>query len=120
MYWSTKQSFSFADVKYGSDYGLVYAIAQIAVCAAYGVAPLLGAQLADYFGFGSLMRLLGLLNLVQAALIHFSVKQNLLLSDDTPDKDRDDLGKIISKIVSQFWVTFDRQVSTVSSDCLPS
>lgn len=89
-------------MKFGSDYGLVYAIAQIAVCTAYGVAPLLGGQLADYFGFGWLMRLLGLLNLAQAVLIHCSVKLNLLLSDEVPDKEREDLNKIISKIVSQF------------------
>lgn len=99
-------------MKFGSDYGLVYAIAQIAVCTAYGVAPLLGGQLADYFGFGWLMRLLGVLNLAQAALIHCSVKLNLLLSDDAPDKD--DLGKIISKIVSQFRITHGK-LSAVSA-----
>lgn len=33
------------DVKFSGDYGSVYAIAQIAVCTAYGLAPLLGSQL---------------------------------------------------------------------------
>ena len=38
--------------------------------------------------------------MAQAVLIHCSVKLNLLLSDDVPDKERDDLNKIIRKIVS--------------------
>lgn len=72
-------------MKFGHDYGLVFAIAQFAVCTAYGVAPLLGAQLVDFIGFAWLMRLLSLLNLAQAVVIHFSVKWNLLLYTELID-----------------------------------
>lgn len=92
------------DVKFGADYGLVYAIAQIAVCTAYGIAPLVGSQLADMFGFSWLMRLLGILNLSQAVLIHLLLRNNVLLSVDAADHNQmqEDFNKLINRVVSCF------------------
>ena len=61
------------DRRYSADYASVYAISQIAVCFAYGIAPLIGSQLARIIGFYWLMILIGTLN------VSYSLFANLFL-----------------------------------------
>jgi hypothetical protein len=57
------------DQRYAADYATVYGVSQIAVCFAYGIAPLIGSQLAQLIGFRGLMGGLGALNIVYSMLI---------------------------------------------------
>nr|XP_034328336.1 synaptic vesicular amine transporter [Crassostrea gigas] len=47
------------DTRQMASYGTVYAVAQLSVCLAYGLGPLLGGQVVKRFGFPSLMWSLG-------------------------------------------------------------
>ncbi len=52
-----------------SGYGSMYAIAQTAVCLAYGLGPLVGGHLASHFGFPELMCTLGICDLFYSPLL---------------------------------------------------
>ncbi|XP_053970159.1 synaptic vesicular amine transporter [Anastrepha ludens] len=52
-----------------SSYGTVYAIQQTSVSLAYGLAPLLGGELAQTFGFPWLMRIVGFFNICYGPLL---------------------------------------------------
>jgi len=55
--------------KKSSGYGSMYAIAQTAVCLAYGLGPLVGGHLATQFGFPELMRTVGICNLLYSPFL---------------------------------------------------
>ncbi|XP_061195949.1 synaptic vesicular amine transporter-like [Saccostrea echinata] len=52
------------DMRHVTSYGTVYAIAQLAVCLAYGLGPLFGGEMVKLLGFSSLMWSLGCLLIV--------------------------------------------------------
>lgn len=56
------------DTRYSAHYGTVYATAQVAVCLAYFLGPLLGGQLIKLIGFPKLIRIVGLLNVIYCPL----------------------------------------------------
>lgn len=64
-----------------SCYGSMYAIAQTAVCLAYGLGPLLGGHLAARFGFPELMSAVGVGNVLYAPLL-------LLLAKNCQDEEK--------------------------------
>ncbi|XP_052868053.1 synaptic vesicular amine transporter-like [Anopheles cruzii] len=57
-------------------YGTVYAIQQIAVSAAYSLAPIIGGELVPVIGFSLLLRALGVLNLLYVPLLVYSGLRN--------------------------------------------
>ncbi|GFX88449.1 synaptic vesicular amine transporter [Trichonephila clavipes] len=59
------------DIRYVAIYGSVYAIAEIAVCLAYSIGPLLGGYLVKVMGFTWVMRSIGILNLLYCPLCYF-------------------------------------------------
>ena len=59
------------DSRYVALYGSVYAIAQVAVCIAYSIGPLLGGHLVKTIGFAWVMRIVGILNLLYCPLCYF-------------------------------------------------
>ncbi|GFY54724.1 synaptic vesicular amine transporter [Trichonephila inaurata madagascariensis] len=59
------------DIRYVAIYGSVYAIAEIAVCLAYSIGPLLGGYLVKVMGFTWVMRSIGILNLMYCPLCYF-------------------------------------------------
>lgn len=59
------------DSRYVALYGSVYAIAQVAVCTAYSIGPLLGGHLVKIIGFAWVMRIVGILNLLYCPLCYF-------------------------------------------------
>lgn len=71
------------DQRYAADYATVYAIAQIAVCFAYGFAPLVGAQIAELVGFRWLMSAIGSLNVAYCVLLGWMQRRQFLLPDQT-------------------------------------
>ncbi|KAH8419181.1 hypothetical protein KR222_009246, partial [Zaprionus bogoriensis] len=52
-----------------SSYGTVYAIQQTSVSLAYCLAPLIGGELAQTFGFALLMRIVGIFNIVYGPIL---------------------------------------------------
>ncbi|KAH8358490.1 hypothetical protein KR093_000465 [Drosophila rubida] len=54
-----------------SSYGTVYAIQQTSVSLAYCLAPLIGGELAQSFGFAWLMRIVGILNVIYGPILVF-------------------------------------------------
>ncbi|KAH8406559.1 hypothetical protein KR215_007532 [Drosophila sulfurigaster] len=52
-----------------SSYGTVYAIQQTSVSLAYCLAPLIGGELAQSFGFAWLMRIVGILNIIYGPIL---------------------------------------------------
>ncbi|KAH8351335.1 hypothetical protein KR084_009389 [Drosophila pseudotakahashii] len=52
-----------------SSYGTVYAIQQTSVSLAYCLAPLIGGELAQTFGFAWLMRIVGLFNMIYGPIL---------------------------------------------------
>ncbi|XP_049281624.1 synaptic vesicular amine transporter [Anopheles funestus] len=50
-------------------YGAVYAIQQIAVSVAYSLAPIIGGELVPVIGFATVLRALGVLNILYVALL---------------------------------------------------
>ncbi|XP_055333945.1 synaptic vesicular amine transporter-like [Paramacrobiotus metropolitanus] len=52
------------DLRHEAVYGSVFAVAQIAVCLAYSLGPLLGGLVANSAGFPFLMRTIGIVNLL--------------------------------------------------------
>ncbi|KAL7727278.1 hypothetical protein ACLKA6_016031 [Drosophila palustris] len=52
-----------------SSYGTVYAIQQTSVSLAYCLAPLIGGELAQSFGFAWLMRIVGMLNIIYGPIL---------------------------------------------------
>ncbi|XP_023226940.1 synaptic vesicular amine transporter-like [Centruroides sculpturatus] len=59
---------SLVDKRHVSVYGSVYALAQVAVSLAYSLGPLVGSQLVNLMGFPTLMRFIGLLNILYSPL----------------------------------------------------
>ncbi|KAG8177856.1 hypothetical protein JTE90_027122 [Oedothorax gibbosus] len=59
------------DTRYTALYGSVYAVAEIAVCLAYSIGPLLGGYLVKIMGFSWVMRFFGILNLLYCPLCLF-------------------------------------------------
>ena len=52
-----------------SSYGTVYAIQQTSVSLAYCLAPLIGGELAQAFGFSWLMRIVGIFNIIYGPIL---------------------------------------------------
>lgn len=52
-----------------SSYGTVYAIQQTSVSLAYCLAPLIGGELAQAFGFAWLMRIVGFFNIIYGPVL---------------------------------------------------
>lgn len=52
-----------------SSYGTVYAIQQTSVSLAYCLAPLIGGELAQAFGFAWLMRIVGFFNIIYGPIL---------------------------------------------------
>lgn len=69
------------DQRYSADYATVYGVSQIAVCFAYGIAPLIGSQLAQLIGFQSLMIGLGTLNILHSLLIAWLESRSYLSNE---------------------------------------
>ncbi|XP_067118303.1 synaptic vesicular amine transporter-like isoform X2 [Centruroides vittatus] len=59
---------SLVDKRHVSVYGSVYALAQVSVSLAYSLGPLVGSQLVNLMGFPTLMRFIGLLNILYSPL----------------------------------------------------
>uniref|UniRef100_A0A182JM48 Major facilitator superfamily (MFS) profile domain-containing protein n=1 Tax=Anopheles atroparvus TaxID=41427 RepID=A0A182JM48_ANOAO len=59
-------------------YGAVYAIQQIAVSLAYSLAPIVGGELVPIVGFPTVLRALGVLNLLYVPLLTYSTVRNSL------------------------------------------
>ncbi len=59
------------DEKETCGYGAVYALVETAVCLAYGLGPLLGGLAVEFFGFAMVMRILAVLNICYAPILHF-------------------------------------------------
>lgn len=67
-----------------ANYGIVYAIQQMAVSLAYAMAPLLGGEIAQYISFGWLMALVGCANVVYAFVMLWALlrRPNIRLDVD--------------------------------------
>ena len=57
-------------------YGSVYAVAQTAVSLAYGIGPLLGGYMVENIGFPSVMRGLGVMNILYSPALLYLAKTN--------------------------------------------
>lgn len=69
----------------GANYGIVYAIQQMAVSLAYAISPLIGGEIAQYFSFASLMIAIGLANIAYAAVLLLVIirRENCRLDEAT-------------------------------------
>lgn len=88
-----------------ANYGIVYAIQQMAVSLAYAMAPLLGGEIAQYVSFGWLMALVGSANIVYAMLMLWTM---LRRPNDRLDADGGDVTRMSG-------VEFDAELLVSSS-----
>ena len=58
------------------SYGSVYAVSQTAVSLAYGIGPLLGGYIMEKVGFPSVMRGLGVINILYSPILLYLAKTN--------------------------------------------
>ena len=65
-------------------YGSVYAVAQTAVSLAYGIGPLFGGFMVENIGFPSVMRGLGVMNILYSPALLYLAKTNNQGSPEVP------------------------------------
>ncbi|XP_035215283.1 synaptic vesicular amine transporter-like isoform X2 [Stegodyphus dumicola] len=78
------------DSRYVALYGSVYAIAQVAVCLAYSIGPLLGGYMVKRLGFPWVMRAIGIANLLYSPLCYFlkdtaALEENMVINLKSTD-----------------------------------
>jgi DHA1 family solute carrier family 18 vesicular amine transporter 1/2 len=57
-------------------YGSVFAVSQTAVSLAYGIGPLCGGALAEHLGFPTVIRGLGIINILYSPMLLYLAKTN--------------------------------------------